>query len=968
MRPMRTIGGRLVAAAALWVVSVCLPASGLDPGTAITQYVESTYRAPQYLPHDDVSSVLQTRDGYLWVGTVEGLARFDGARSVVFDKANTPAFRNNWIRDLLEDREGRLWIATYNGGLVCRENGSFRHYGAEQGIPADIILSLMEDREGRVWVGTHGAGLFRLEGDRFVRETGFGIEGEGISDIVEDRDGVMWIGTESGLFRHDARGTTRVKGLPDDEVRALAEDRDGLWVGTVHAGLARIVGDRVTTIGPKDGLSSERIWYLAVDRRNNLWVATDGGGLDRVSDGKVSVLSTANGLANDYVWAVHEDREGSLWIGTNGGGLTSLRDGSIHTLTTRDGLPSNFIWSVLGTRDGSLWVGTEDAGVARIVDGRATVYTERDGLATNAKVLYERRDGSVLIGGNEGVAEWRDGRIRMLPIWRTRIAAMLEDPDGTLWIASGTSGLMHWTPRGATLLTKADGLAGNALMVLHRARDGALWIGTLTGLSRIADGTITSWTKENGLTTEYVTSIFEDDDGTIWGTSRSGVWRLRDGAIRTVTSLEGLYDDAIVVAVRGKDGALWMGGNRGLHRTPIADLNEVMDGTRQAVRSRAFGLEDGLRSVEINGSMTSGWRSPEGRMYFATREGVAIVDPDHLVRNSVPPPVVIEDVAVDGKALEGPAPWTVPAGTRRIEIRFTALSFVSPGRVRVRHRLDGFDPDWIDTDQRTTSYTNLRAGEYTFRVIAANSDGVWNDEGASVSFTVKPRFYETIWFRTLIILVFALVGPAFYYVRVGLLRRKQAELERLVAARTAEVQAANERLAQLASEDGLTGVANRRRLDEALDQEWRRAYRAGTALALLLVDVDFFKQYNDRLGHVAGDECLRTVARSIADAHTRAGEVVARFGGEEFALLIPGIERDRTEWVAEDLRQRIQALALPHPDSAVAPVVTVSVGVAWTVPSGDASLESLVSAADAALYSAKRGGRNRVEIGDAPGA
>jgi diguanylate cyclase (GGDEF)-like protein len=274
----------------------------------------------------------------------------------------------------------------------------------------------------------------------------------------------------------------------------------------------------------------------------------------------------------------------------------------------------------------------------------------------------------------------------------------------------------------------------------------------------------------------------------------------------------------------------------------------------------------------------------------------------------------------------------------------------------------GFDSDWVDAGtKRVVDYTNLPHGRYRFQVRAANDDGVWNETGASVELEIEPRLHETLWFRALALAFFALAGPLFYFVRVRRLGRQKAELERQVAARTAELEAATERLAQLSREDALTGVANRRRLDEALEDEWRRASRQRSPLALLLLDVDFFKAYNDHLGHLAGDSCLKAVASTVADTHRRAGEVVARFGGEEFAVLLPGVPQEQARAAAEDLRQRVQQLDLPHPGSSVAAVVTVSVGVAWLQPEGEGSPRELLVAADRALYRAKAAGRNRVE-------
>lgn len=935
---------------------------GLDPERAVTQYVVDTWRSPQALPNDDVTSVVQTRDGYLWVGTVEGLARFDGVRSVVFNKTNTPAIANNWVRALLEDRSGRLWIGTFGGGLVCLQGGRFIRYGARQGIAQDVILSLYEDREGRVWAGTHGAGFYRLQGGAFAREPGTeAADRISVRAFLEDRAGTFWIGAEDGLYRID-RGRmthlTRTDGLTDDHVLALAEDDGGLWIGTEKGGLDRLSAGRITAITVKEGLSHDRVWCLGHDRDGNLWIGTDGGGLNRLSRGRLSSLTTKNGLTNDFVWAIHEDREGSLWIGTNGGGLVQLKSGPIIPLTRREGLPSDFIWAVRRTSDGSLWIGTEDAGLVRLHSGLVTTFTTRDGLASNrVKCLLERRDGSLWIGTELGLDVWRDEKLRHAEVpglENTTVNALAEDRDSVLWIGTNSAGLMRLKDGRVKVFSIAEGLSDASVSFALAARDGSLWVSTVGGIDRLIGGRIVqSFGKRNGLPSDYATSLYEDPDGTIWAGTRGGLVRIRGDRIERITSLQGLPDDAVMLAIPDEGGSIWIGGNQGLFRVSRRELDETLAGRQPTIHPTTFGLEEGMRSLEVNGCGSSVWRDADGRLWFATRGGLASILPSRIGRNRLAPPVAIEEVIADGRTLAAPGPWRLSAGTRHLVFHYTALSLRVPSRVRIEHRLDGFDTGWLDSgSSRSAEYTNLPHGRYSFRVIAENEDGVWNQAGARVAFEIEPRFYETLWFRALVVLIFAVFGPLFFAARVRRLRRQKVELEGLVAARTAELADMVSRLEELASTDKLTGTWNRRYLETVAPREISRANRERIPISAMILDIDHFKEINDNYGHQGGDRVLVELCLAIR-TELRTPDVLARLGGDEFIVLLPKTNLAAAVILAGRLRKA--AIRQVDPKG---PWVRISVGVAEWLPSE--TFEDWFVRVDSALYAAKRTGRDRV--------
>ncbi len=526
-----------------------------------------------------------------------------------------------------------------------------------------------------------------------------------------------------------------------------------------------------------------------------------------------------------------------------------------------EGLPSDFTWAVRRTRDGSLWIGTEDAGLVRMRDGRLDRLTTREGLSTNqAKALLEGRDGTLWIGGDGGLDRWRDGQVaQAVPRVKGRINALAEGPEGTLWIGTDRYGLLSVAP-GATAPRATEGLPRDEVTALLAAHDGAIWAGTGSGLGRVAGETVRIFGIKDGLPSTYVTALFEDPEGTVWAGTRAGLTRIRGDRLHSVTMRDGLFDDAVMSALPDGRGNIWIGSNRGIFRIARGETEAVMDGRQARVASLVLGLGDGLRSVEINAAGSSAWKDPDGRLWFATRGGVASIDTGRLEPNAGPLRVLMEEVFGDDRRLEATG-GRLPAGTRRLTFHFTAIDLRAPSRLRFARRLEGFDPDWVDGGtKRSADYTNLSHGRYRFRVKAVNEDGRWSEQEATSEFEIEPRLYETGPFRVLLGLLFLVAGPASYVVRMRRLRGQKAALETLVAARTAELHAANLRLAQASLEDPLTGVGNRRRLDEVLEEECRRAVRQGTPLGFLLLDVDLFKEYNDRLGHPAGDACLKKVA------------------------------------------------------------------------------------------------------------
>ncbi|MDY7095821.1 MAG: two-component regulator propeller domain-containing protein [Acidobacteriota bacterium] len=835
----------LTTAALLGAVS----AAALDPAKLPSQYIHDRWQ--DELPQSHVQDVLQTADGYLWIATQEGLARFDGRQLSVFDARNTPGLASSYVRTLLEDRRGTLWVGTRGGGLSRYRGGSFESLAdalpeladasihalaedaggnlwlgtAEQGLwrrrggrwarvdgdsnplPGATVLSLQPDAGG-LWVGTRKHGLWRLEGDELepwrpgpsAQGVAARLAGDSILSLLRDADGILWAGTLShGLARLDGepRLFTTADGLPGDAVKALLSDSDGnLWVGTYGGGLARSDESGWVTWNAEDGLGSDVVLSLFEDREGSLWIGTEGGGLDRLMDGTFTPYGVPEGLGANYVWSVLEGRDGELWVGTEGGGVACLTEGGhglgeggLEILTTADGLISDSVTALWQDHRGDLWIGTRDAGLHRLRDpssdtpmsGRLDLFTRDQGLGGETVLsLYEDPGGTLWVGTLGGGIDRFDGR-RFQPPDGTReagknafsgitVLALASNAQGHLLAGTNGQGLWQWDGTEVTTWTAADGLAHDTVLTLHQDTDGSLWIGTYGGLSRLRDGQLTTFTTAQGLFSDVIFQILEDDQG-----------------------------------------RLWMSCNQGIFAVEKEQLEAVAAGRRETVESLHLGAGDGMRSAECNGGgQPSGVRSADGRLWFATVRGVAAMDPRQILRNRVPPTVVVESVQVDGEPLErvleresdqegaeDSDPTELKPGHERLEIFYAGNSFRAPEQVRFRYRLAGFDRGWIDAgDQRRATYTNLPTGRlYRFEVQAANEDGVWSPVTTGFEIFIRRHFWETPWFYLLVLLAAAALARLVYHLRVRHLLHRTEQLEAKVAERTAEVVAQKDELA-----------------------------------------------------------------------------------------------------------------------------------------------------------------------------
>ncbi|HUR41875.1 MAG TPA: two-component regulator propeller domain-containing protein [Verrucomicrobiae bacterium] len=776
--------------AVILCAALARPAAALDPQLALTQYTHRAWLSDDTegsLPQNSVFSIAQTRDGYLWMGTQEGLVRFDGVRFTVFNNRNTPAIRHNDVWKLLEAADGTLWIGTRGGGLVSHRDGVFTGYSREQGLTSEHIQALWQAADGTLWIGTRGGGLNWLRNGKFGALTAReGLSHDTVYEVLGEADGTVWIGTDGGGLDRLRDGvlthfTTR-DGLSSNTIYALHRDDEGLWIGT-GAGLDRLHEGRVTVLRRRDGLSNDNVRALLRDRAGTLWIGTDGGGLNRYRDGRFDSLSSSQGLTSNSIGALFEDREGNLWVGTDAGGLNRLKDSRAVAFGTPEGLPEDNARSILEDRDGALWVGTF-GGLARIEGGRVRTLGVKQGLSKDVVLsLAQTRDGAIWAGTlGGGLNRVHHGRItrfgRAEGLNNDTVLSLLEDRDGTLWAGTRSGGLHRYANGRFKALTTADGLSSDDVRYLAQARDGGLWIATLGGgVNRYVDGKFSALTKAQGLSNDLVLSLHEDARGVLWiGTFGGGLNRYHQGKFTHYTVKQGLPDDVVFQILEDDTGHLWMSSNHGVHRVAKAQLEAVAAGQAAAIEAVSFGLADGMRSAESNGAhQPAGWKGRDGRMWFPTIKGIVAIDPARLAARAPAPPVMIEEVLVNDRPVAPLAALELPPGQRKLEFRYTAPGLRAPERVQFRFRLEGFEDDWVAAGtRRVAHYTNVPPGRYTFRVAAASEDGVWNETGATQVLTLQPFF----WQRRAFYAVYALGFAAVIWLATALLRRRVKELQR----------------------------------------------------------------------------------------------------------------------------------------------------------------------------------------------
>jgi ligand-binding sensor domain-containing protein/signal transduction histidine kinase len=802
---------------------------------APADYLVDAWDTENGLPGSTVTAIAQTPDGYLWVGTYAGLARFDGVRFVTFDPANTPELSQARVQGLFLDVNGTLWINTFRGGLTSYRNGVFRNewpdstmfdlHTALAASSSNLVTFVTQfgdvlrhnpmssgtnwlvalpppgsrptfqcaDHDGHLWFLTREGHILRFTGGGFKELPGDGgLAGSHIYTLVADPRGRVWAGAENEIARWN--GTRFDSMTPTNgEARIQPLQLYPMWSGEMWV----LDGDRFREMAGRKwvaeiaewrgllGSASSRATVAHEDSDGGLWLNHYGNGLFFIApDGQYQRLTTRNDLPADRVGAWFQSRDYGIWVGMDYGGLARLRERRFQVIGAAEGLPVRTALSVCEDGDGAVWIGTSGGGLCRWSDGKITCFPV--GAGASANFVFSISPG---IGGGmwlsaaegEDLYQFRDGHVQRASWDVHGIKSILTDHAGRVWMGT-KNGIALWAGNEQRILGTNDNAAPAAVRALAETPDGTVWAGADDGtLYRCETNRLDPFRPRDGLADQPIYSLYADSQGAVWaGTFRGGLLRFKNGVFRRITAKQGLPVDVISQILEDNEGRLWLGTHQGIYCVSKLSLNGCAEGRTNTVDCVTYGRRDGLPTLECSdGYQPACWRGTNGMLWFTTTRGVVGVNPDELTASPLPPPVIVEEMRVDGEpvSLRGQK-IIVPPGHKQFDFTFTALNFDAGEKTRFRYRLDGLDADWVDAGtRRTVHYGHLPPDEHHFRVMACNNDGVWIDAGAVVAFTIQPYFYQTPWF--LIMAIGTVLGGVVFAARRIVTAKYRRQLARL---------------------------------------------------------------------------------------------------------------------------------------------------------------------------------------------
>ena len=908
---------------------VCIAAWALDPAKPFPQYVANSWSIQDGLPQISALTIAQDRQGYIWVGTQDGLARFDGVHFTTFTPEIEPELPGVWVRALLLDRSGKLWIGTYKG-LAVYADGHFK--AIRPAVQATHLVpdvrALAQTAEGTILAATT-TGLMQVANDTLVDVDPTIRPAEA---LLQRNDG-LWIGSTGVVVREQAGQSIRMAMPPEAataEVTRLVEAQGRIWAGTTR-GLFVRDGDAWVAVATESDVAGSPIGALFLDHDQNLWAGTNSA-LLRLRDGKVvESIRARPPTTYKIVTSAFEDLEGNLWLGSQTDGLIRIWNGWTRRYSVDDGLSDPVVWSLSKSPDGTLWVGTS-VGVDVFEHGRFRTIVPSSALPHPHAYNLLAESDQLWIGTRHGIVVWRNGHIEappiLAPLASAQIHGIVRDPDGTLWLPT-TIGLFRLDHEGQPdqrlrRYGESEGLTNAHAEVMLRLRDGRLLVGTEGGVFELRGERFVPFGVNAGLPRDLdVNALQQLSTGAIALGAFSENLYLFDGKHWDRLGTEqGIPPNATFFMTEDDRGYLWMAGIRGIARVPLMDLTRFQRGEIRKVRGEMILNERGDRNAGQQGYCCNGSGMSKGFidghvLWLPSRDGVVSLDTHGIVKNPLAPNVVIERVEYQGAwHLAMAMPALLDPNARDLIIEFTAPSFQDPHSIQIQYRLVGYDRAWKvldDPGRRRANYTNLPPGDYTFEVMASNNADVWNPTPARLSFHIQPYFHETPLFQGLIALLIGLLVYMGYRRQRQLHETQRISLEQQVYERNQQLHIANERLENASQTDPLTGLRNRRYLANQIpsdlafyDREQQHLDQSDQVMVFALVRID--PADTAAVGAPINDRVLQQFAQ-VLNSLLRCGDYIARWDETEFLLMFRPMHNRHISSLGERIRRTIRGHA-----------------------------------------------------------
>ncbi len=766
-------------------------------------YVNQVWTAAEGLPGNTVTDLLQKSDGYLYIGTYDGLVRFDGVKFTILNKNTVSDFRCVSARTIFEDTDGNLWVGSNDEGVAKISSSGIEMFTTDNGLPNNSIRDIAQDKSGNIWIGTSNGVVFLTPSGKFVSPEGLDAYDDSSCLVISlycDTAGRIWLSTtkKHGLYYYSSGKFTQYtafNAIDYSTVTAITQDDTGsFWYGLTQKGVVRVSEGNYKLYGSQEGMLETTVNDIYLDNSNSLWFGTEKG-VVLYKQGQFSTYTEAEGLTNNNVKKIIEDREGSIWYATDRGGVQKMSPGKFRTVTLSS--PVNCISE---SDEGLVWIGT-DNGLLCYEKG-VFIENELTKMLKGIRIRHiENTDkGDLLVSTYAKYGQVLMTKEGQITYWTTkhglagdRVRVAIEDKSQNLWIGT-TTGLtkIDYVAAELTSYTKNEGLENEYVMCLYEDTEGYLWIGTDGGgICIMKDGKIISvLTTKDGLAGNVIFKIMQDKNGVYWISTGTGLTRIEGNKFKNFTASDGLGTDSIFQIMIDYTDTVWMTSNRGISSISLSVLEAASHKEGVFLDPKFYTKNDGLRSGGVTSTSLCMYDSL-GRLWFTLIDGFAIYDPVKIKSNPVPPLVEIEDISIDNvkEKFSANKVLKIPAGTKRVDIEYTALSFVSTDMIRFRYILEGFENDYSQlTSSRSVSYTNLAPGNYTFKVWAANSDMLWCENPASITIIQKPFLYQMPVFWIFIGLVICGIIYSIIVIRINRLKREQLRLETMVQMKTIDLE------------------------------------------------------------------------------------------------------------------------------------------------------------------------------------